>query len=74
MREIADITGGLFFRATDAKGLREVYDEINSLEKSDVEVITFSQHQELAAWLIIPVLGFLALELGLRNSLLRRIP
>lgn len=74
LREIADITGGLFFRATDAKGLREVYDEINSLEKSDVEVITFSQHQELAAWLIIPVLGFLALELGLRNSLLRRIP
>ena len=74
LKGIASATGGLYFNATDALGLRDIYDEINALEKSEVEILSFSRHQELAGWLMLPVLILLPLELTLRNTLLRKIP
>jgi len=72
--QIADITGGLYFRAEDTDGLRQVYDEIDSLEKSDVEIRTFSTHEELAGWLLWPALVLLVAELALDKTVLRRLP
>jgi Ca-activated chloride channel family protein len=74
LRQIADITGGLYFRAEDAEGLQEIYDTINELERSKVEVRTFTRYRELAIWLIIPAAFFLALEMLLRRTLFRTIP
>jgi Ca-activated chloride channel family protein len=74
LQQVADITGGLYFRAEDTEGLKEIYDEINSLEKSQVEVQVFNQYRELAGWLIVPAAAFFLAELFLRKSIFRKIP
>lgn len=74
LREIADMTGGQYFRATDAKSLEEIYASIDQLEKTEMDVTSFRRHQEqfhlFALWGLI----FLLLELVLRYSVLRTIP
>jgi Ca-activated chloride channel family protein len=74
LQEIADITGGRYFRATDTAGLEEIYDEINELEKSQIEVRTYTRYQELAAFFLIPGLILLVLEKILSLTILRQIP
>jgi Ca-activated chloride channel family protein len=74
LRRIADITGGLYFRAEDAEGLREIYDTINDMERSQIEVRTFTRYRELAAWLIVPAALLLTLEILLRRTIFRTIP
>jgi Ca-activated chloride channel family protein len=58
LQQIADITGGLYFRAEDAEGLREIYDTINHLERSQIEVRTFYSLPRAAVWLIVPAVYF----------------
>ncbi len=74
LQNIADITGGLYFRAEDASGLREIYDTINQLERSQVEVRTFTRYTELAQWWILPAALLLVIELLFRRTLFRTIP
>ena len=74
LREIADITGGLYFRAEDTQGLEEIYHTIDQLERSKVEVRTFTRYRELAIWFILPAAILLVLELLLRKTLFRAIP
>jgi Ca-activated chloride channel family protein len=74
LQEIADITGGLYFRAEDTRGLQEIYDTISELERSKVEVRTFTRYRELAVWLIIPAALLLILEMVLRRTVFRTIP
>lgn len=74
LRRIAEATGGSFFQATDAGSLQQIYDEINTLERSQIEVRTFTRFQELALWFLAPALAILVLELFLRNTLFRKIP
>ncbi|MBI1879072.1 MAG: VWA domain-containing protein [Chloroflexi bacterium] len=74
LRQIADITGGLYFRAEDGEGLRQIYDTINELERSQVEVKTFTRYRELAIWFILPAALVLFLEILLRRTLFRTIP
>lgn len=74
LQKIADKTGGLYFRATDQAGLQKIYDQINQLEKSQVEIRTFQRYGELAPWLLIPALTFMLIEMGLRQTILRKIP
>jgi Ca-activated chloride channel family protein len=74
LQEIANITGGLYFRAEDTAGLKEIYIEIDSLEKSQVEVERFTRYQELMGWLLIPALGLVATEAFLRKTIFRRLP
>jgi Ca-activated chloride channel family protein len=74
LMQVADITGGMYFRAEDTSGLKEIYDEINTMEKSMVEIQVFNQYTELAAIFLIPaVLIFLA-EILLRNTIFRTNP
>lgn len=74
LRQVADITGGKYYRAEDSAGLQAIYDEINQLEKSQIEVQVFNQYKELAGFLLVPaVLIFLA-ELFMRNTIFRKIP
>lgn len=74
LRQIAEITGGLYFRAEDTAGLQEIYDTINALERSKIEVRTFTRYTELAVWFILPAVFLLVLELLLRRTLFRTIP
>ena len=74
LRAIADTTGALYFRATDSVGLSAIYDEINKLEKSEIEERVFTRYEELMAWALAPALVILLIELALRNTLFRKIP
>jgi Ca-activated chloride channel family protein len=74
LKEIAEMTGGQYFRATDNNKLKAIYAEIDQLEKSKIEVKQYSTKSE--EFLIFAFLGalFLLLEIALRNSVLRNIP
>jgi Ca-activated chloride channel family protein len=74
LQEIADITGGRYFRAEDTAGLKEIYEEIDSLEKSQIEVERFTRYQELMALLMVPALGLVASEMALRKTVFRKLP
>ena len=54
LMEIAKITGGQFFRATDNKSLQKVYQEIDELERTEIEVTEYQNYTELYSWLTIP--------------------
>ena len=55
LREIAQITNGRFFRATDNESLIEVYREIDALERTEIEVTEYQQYTELYSWFTIPI-------------------
>ncbi|MCM1032199.1 MAG: VWA domain-containing protein [Odoribacter sp.] len=74
LRDVASVTGGRYFRATDNNSLDEVFAEIDALEKTKLDVKNFSHtedHYLLWAWLAF---GFFALEMLLRYVYLRPIP
>lgn len=71
---IAEATGGKYFRATDGRMLRHVFEEIDSLEKSKINVNNFTQTEENFMPWILAALCALCLQLLLRYTLLRRIP
>ena len=74
LQEIAARTGGRYYRAQDTSALKEIYDEINSLEKSQVEVERFTRYQELMGWFLIPALALVASEMALRKTVFRKLP
>jgi Ca-activated chloride channel family protein len=55
---IADKTGGKFFRATDIKALKSIYNEIDALERSEIEVREYSNYTEIYIWILFPALMF----------------
>ena len=69
--EIAQITGGKYFRATNNKKLQEIYGEINKLEKSDIEEIKYYNHEEKYRLYILLAIIFLTTELILKYTLFR---
>ncbi len=54
LKEIAIITGGQFFRATDNKSLLKVYEDIDALERTEIEVKEYQNYIELYSWFTIP--------------------
>ncbi|HEX5131012.1 MAG TPA: VWA domain-containing protein [Candidatus Krumholzibacteria bacterium] len=74
LRQIADLTGGSYFRATDRAQLEEIYDRIDQLEKSKVESETYVEYTDRFIWFVIPALAILLLELGLEQTWLRETP
>ena len=74
LRDIAARTGGKYYLATDTEGLRQIYEEINSLEKSEYEVSVYTKHEELAHWLLIPAAFLLILEVLARGTIFRPMP
>lgn len=74
LKNIAAITKGKYFRATDSRMLREVFAEIDSLEKTKLNINTLSQTEEnFVPWLWIAA-GCFSLFLLIRYTVLRRIP
>ena len=74
LQEIADITDAKYYRATDTTGLRDIYSEINALEKTEVEVLVFTRYREVLAWFLVPALFLILLEVLLSRTVFRRIP
>jgi Ca-activated chloride channel family protein len=74
LRQIADKTGGKYFRAVGNRVLEEIFHEIDGLEKSVLDVKNFSHTEDdYFIWALIAC-GLIALEILLRNTLLRTIP
>ncbi|HUV12605.1 MAG TPA: VWA domain-containing protein [Acidobacteriota bacterium] len=74
LKEVAELTGGRYFRATNRQSLEQIYEEIDQLEKTEIEVTEFTRYAELFH---IPqgfALIFLFLDVILTNTWLRRIP
>ncbi len=71
LNEIADVTGGRYFRATNNKKLKEIYDEINKLEKTEIEEIKYTTYDEKYRPLVLIALGLMALEAILRFTVFR---
>ena len=74
LKEIAFETGGKYFRAKDNEGLVGIYDEINNLEKSKVEISTRNRYTEKFFPFIIAALVCLFLEVLLRFTVFRKFP
>ena len=74
LQQIAAITNAKYYRATDTDALRGIYEEINALEKSEIEILHFTTYRELAAWFLVPALLLLLLELVLSQTVFRKIP
>jgi Ca-activated chloride channel family protein len=71
---IANTTGGLHQRAEDVDGLRAVYEEIDRLEKTEIEAVEYLSFREYFLPFAIAAAMLLALELLLRYTWLRRVP
>lgn len=71
LQEIADVTGGKYFRATDNKKLEEIYDEINKLEKTNIEEFKYYNYEEKFRPLVLLAGILLLFELLLRFTIFR---
>ncbi len=74
LTEIAAMTGGQYFRAQDTEGLRQVYNEIDEMEKYLISVQNVTRRQELFLPWALAALALILLELLLRRTWLRSIP
>jgi len=74
LTQIAQITGGLYFRATNNKALKDIYEEIDQMEKTKMNVQEYSKKQEEYMIFALFGLAFLLLELLLRYTILKSIP
>ncbi|MCX5698420.1 MAG: VWA domain-containing protein [Candidatus Omnitrophica bacterium] len=74
LSKIASITGAKFYRATDTESLREIYGEIDKLEKTPMQEKGYLQYNELFPLFLIPGLLLLFLEIVLTNTALRKVP
>ena len=71
LNEIADLTGGKYFRATNNSKLKEIYDDIDKLERSDIEEFKYYNVQEKYRIFLLPALILIGLEMILKFTLFR---
>ena len=74
LNKISKMTEGKYFRATDLKSLKNIYKQIDLLEKSEVKILDHSKYKELFHYFLIPGLFLLLIEIICSNSFLRRLP
>jgi Ca-activated chloride channel family protein len=74
LTQIAQITNGKYFRATDTRSLEQIYQEIGAMEKTKIEVKEFTRYRELfVPYLMVAILLLLA-EIALSQTVFRKIP
>ncbi len=74
LKQIAEPTGGQYFRATDTDSLREIYRQIDKLEKREIETVKYEEWRELFPWFLMPGIGCLMLAVTLEHTRLRKLP
>ena len=72
--KIANETGGKYFRARDKDGLKNIYGQIDQLEKSKIEITSFRRYEERFLSFVLAALAFLFAEIILRFTLFRKFP
>ncbi|MGA3285076.1 MAG: VWA domain-containing protein [Verrucomicrobiota bacterium] len=74
LQKIADMTGGKYYRADNAERFREIYAEIDKLEKTEAIINKYTQFKELFPWFVSCGLVVLLIELVLGQTVFRRLP
>jgi Ca-activated chloride channel family protein len=74
MREIAQLTGGQYYRATTEQELEQIYAQIDQLEKSEIEITSYKRYGELFRWFVLCAVVLVFMEFLLRYTVLRTIP
>ena len=74
LQKIADKTGGKYYRADNAEKFRQIYAEIDKLEKTEAVINKFTEFKELFPWLVSCGLALLLLEAALGQTVFRRLP
>lgn len=74
LQEIAEMTGGKYFRAEDEQSLATIYQEISQMEKTEYKVKEYTNWRELFPWFLLPAFGLLLGERILEATILRRLP
>lgn len=74
LKQIAEVTKGQYFRATDTASLKRTFSEIDQMEKTKVEVQKTSEYRDLYAWFVGVGLVLLALEIILSQTVWKRLP
>jgi Ca-activated chloride channel family protein len=74
LRRIAETTGGKYYLATDTEKLKSIYDEINRLEKSNIEHFGYREYSELFYYFLIPGMMLLIIGIFLSNTLFLKVP
>ncbi|HXT13745.1 MAG TPA: VWA domain-containing protein [Candidatus Angelobacter sp.] len=74
LQKIADMTGGKYYRADNAERFKEIYAEIDKLEKSEAVVKKYTEYKELFGWFVVGGLTLLLGELLLKHTIMRRLP
>ena len=71
---IAEKTGGQYYRADSTDTLINIYDEIDQLEKTEIEMKKYLEYTELFPWFVLPGLTLLLLEILLAHTIWRKLP
>ncbi|HZJ13414.1 MAG TPA: VWA domain-containing protein [Chthoniobacteraceae bacterium] len=74
LREIATLTNAQYYRATDGKSLREIFEQIDKMEKSTVELDQYKQYRDLFPWFLGAGFAMIAFQAVLGETLWRRLP
>ncbi len=74
LKEIADVTGGRYFRAKDADALAQIFHEIDRLEKTPIQITRYVRYDEMTRPFVLIALAALALELLLASTVAVRVP
>jgi Ca-activated chloride channel family protein len=71
LKAISETTGGLYFRATDNKKLKDIYDEINKLEKTEVQEFKYTNSEEVYRIFVLISISLILLEWILRITIFK---
>ena len=74
LNKISEMTNAKYFRATNLKSLKDIYNQIDLLEKSEIKSLDHSEYKELFHYFLIPGLILFLTEIIFSNSFLRRLP
>ena len=74
LQQIANTTGGRYFRATDARALKEIFTNIDGMERTQIKVRGYTRRTEQFAWFLYPGALFILMELLLSSTILRKVP
>jgi len=74
LRKIAGITGGKYYRADNAERFRQIYAEIDKLEKTEAVINKYTEFKELFPWFVAGGLALLLIEIVLGQTVFRRLP
>ena len=74
LQQIAQKTGGTYFRATDTASLQRIYSEIDRMERTEFAAPQYLDYRDLYPWVLVPALLLIAAEVGLSHTVLRTLP